>query len=252
MFETAKSADGTSIAFDRAGDGPTLVIVGGAFNTRHSPGQLVPLLTDAFTVITWDRRGRGDSGNTSPYAIERETEDLASVIAAAGGGARVYGHSSGAILSLEAAARGVDIVKLALYEPPYVPVVPGHDPMDGVQVALDAGDPSEAARVFMRGTGAQNVDALAQSPWWPSLVAVADTLPHDLALAGDGSIPTERLSTISIPTLVMDGGDSPDWAANAAEVLSAALQNAVRLTVEGQNHNVDPEVIAPILQRFFA
>jgi pimeloyl-ACP methyl ester carboxylesterase len=223
MFETAKSGDGTSIAFDRAGDGPSLVIVGGAFNTRHSPGQLVPMLTDAFTVITWDRRGRGDSGNTSPYSIERETDDLAAVIAATGGGARVY-----------------------------VAVVPGHDPMDGVQIALDAGDPSEAARVFMRGTGAQNVDALAQSPWWPSLVAVADTLPHDLALAGDGAIPTERLSTISISTLVMDGGDSPNWAANAAEVLSGALPNAERLTVEGQSHNVDTGVIAAILQRFFA
>jgi pimeloyl-ACP methyl ester carboxylesterase len=121
MPEYAKSADGTAIAYDVTGRGRALVITGGAFNTRHSPGTLVGLLAPHFTVYTWDRRGRGESGDTMPYAVDRETEDLAAVIAAAGGTALVYGHSSGAILALEAAMRGAAMSKIAVYEPPYVP-----------------------------------------------------------------------------------------------------------------------------------
>src|ERR1700710_2808190 len=120
MPEFVKSADGTPIAYDVAGSGPALVITGGAFNPRHSPGELVGLLAPHFTVYTWDRRGRGDSGNTLPYSVERETDDLAAVIDAAGGSALAYGHSSGAILTLEAAMRGAAMSKIAVYEAPYV------------------------------------------------------------------------------------------------------------------------------------
>src|ERR1700710_2658842 len=191
MPEFVKSSDGTTIAYDVAGSGPALVLTGGAFNTRHSPGELVGLLAPHFTVFTWDRRGRGESGNAVPYSGEREVDDLAAVITAAGGTALAYGHSSGAILTLEAAMHGAPISRVAVYEPPYVPE--NMAAMAGVQPALDAGDPSLAALTFVKGTGAENTDGLTQSPWWPSMVALAGTLPHDLALTGDGVVPVQRL-----------------------------------------------------------
>ena len=248
MPEFAKSTDGTSIAYDVAGSGPALVLTGGAFNTRHSPGELVGLLAPHFTVYTWDRRGRGDSGNTLPYAIERETDDLSAVIAAAGGTALAYGHSSGAILILEAAMRGASISKIAVYEPPYVPE--NLEAMAGVQPALDAGDPALAALTFVKGTGAENTDGLTRSPWWPSMVAIAGTLSHDLALTGDGVVPTERLAAIHVPLLVLAGGASPAWAANAAIAIESAVPDGRTVTVDGQNHNVSPAALAPILIDF--
>ena len=249
MPEFTISADGTSIAYDMAGSGPALVLTGGAFNTRQSPGPLVGLLAPHFTVYTWDRRGRGDSGNTPPYAIERELDDLAAVIAAAGGSAFAYGHSSGAILILEAAARGAAITKLAVYEPPYVPG--DLAAMAGVQPALDAGDPALAALTFVKGTGAENTDGLTQSPWWPAMVAIADTLAYDLALMGDGVVPIKRLAAIRVPVLAMDGGASPAWAADAAVAIEAAVPDGSRRTLKDQTHNVAPDVLAPVLLEFF-
>jgi pimeloyl-ACP methyl ester carboxylesterase len=248
MPEFAKSGDGTSIAYDVAGSGPALVITGGAFNTRHSPGELVGLLAPHFTVYTWDRRGRGDSGNTLPYSVERETDDLAAVIEAAGGSALAYGHSSGAILTLEAAMRGAAMTKVAVYEAPYVP--DNEAAMAGVQPALDAGDPALAALTFVKGTGAENTDGLTHSPWWPSMVAMADTLPYDLALTGDGIVPVGRLAAIHVPLLAMDGGASPAWASNAAIAISSAVADGTRRTVEGENHNVAPAALAPVLLEF--
>jgi pimeloyl-ACP methyl ester carboxylesterase len=248
MPEFAESADGTSIAYDRVGSGPALVITGGAFNLRQSPGPLIGLLATQFTVYSWDRRGRGDSEDTPPYAVEREVEDLVAVITAAGGAARAYGHSSGAILSLEAAMRGADMVKLAVYEPPYFPG--NAAAMAGVQPALDAGDPELAALTFVKGTGESNTDGLTQSPWWPAMVAIASTLPYDLALVGDGVTPVDRLAAIRIPVLALDGGASPAWAGDAAEAIEGAIGGAVRRTVPDQNHMVSPDVLAPILIEF--
>ncbi|MDQ1552890.1 MAG: hypothetical protein QOD50_2312 [Actinomycetota bacterium] len=249
MPEFVESKDGTSIAYDVAGSGPALVITGGAFNTRHSPGELVGLLAPHFTVYTWDRRGRGDSSNTLPYAVERETEDLSAVIAVAGGSAFAYGHSSGAILTLEAALGGAGMSKIAIYEPSYVPGT--REAMAGVQPALDAGNPALAAITFVKGTGAENTDGLTQSPWWPSMVAIASTLPYDLALSGDGIVPTDRLAGIHVPLLVMDGGASPPWAANAAIAIASAVPDGRRRTVDGQDHGVAPSALAPVLIEFF-
>jgi pimeloyl-ACP methyl ester carboxylesterase len=249
MPQFAKSSDGTSIAYDVAGSGPALVITGGAFNTRHSPGDLVGALASRFTVYTWDRRGRGDSGNTVPYSVKRETEDLAAVIEAAGGSALAYGHSSGAILTLEAAMRGVAMVKIAVYEPPYG--ASNAAAMAGVQPALDAGDRSLAALTFVRGTGEANTDGLTASPWWSSMVALADTLPYDLALTGDGIVPTGRLASIHVSVLALDGGASPAWAATAASAIVSAVPGATRRTLEGQNHNVAASALAPVLIEFF-
>jgi pimeloyl-ACP methyl ester carboxylesterase len=249
MPEFAESADGTPIAYDRVGSGPALVITGGAFNVRQSPGPLIGLLAAKFTVFSWDRRGRGDSGNTLPYAVEREVDDLNAVIAAAGAEALAYGHSSGAILSLEAALRGAHISKLAVYEPPYFPG--NAAAMAGVQPALDAGDPELAALTFVRGTGEANTDGLTQSPWWPTMVGLARTLPHDLALVGDGVTPVERLAGLGIPVLAMDGGASPAWAANAAEAIEGAVQDGIRRTIPDQDHMVSPDLLAPVLIEFF-
>ncbi|HEY2644413.1 MAG TPA: alpha/beta hydrolase [Galbitalea sp.] len=250
MVEFTTSKDGTRIAYDVSGEGDPIIITGGAFNTRMSPGPLVGALDGAYRVVTWDRRGRGDSGNTLPYSIEREVEDLAALIEAFGGSVNVYGHSSGAILVLEAAMRGVGMRKIAVYEPPYTPG--NMAAMAGVQEALDAGDPSLAAVTFVKGTGAENTDGLAQSPWWPGMVALADTLPYDLALVGDGVVPSDRLAAIDVPLIVMDGGDSPKWAADASIAIETAVEDGTRVTLEGQTHNVAPDALAPILLEFFA
>src|SRR5450830_1385227 len=237
MAETVQSADGTTIAYDQLGAGPALVIVGGALNTRQSPYPLATLLAERFTVFSYDRRGRGDSGDTPPYAVEREVEDLSAVITAAGTSAFVYGHSSGGIIGLEAAASVVPIAKLAIYEPPYTfdPVNPAPAADSGVQSALDAGDPEQAVRAFMRLTGMDegSIEGMTHGSFWPGLVAIAHTLPYDLTLSGDGRVPVERVSAISVPTIVMDGGASPAWAALAADSLVGAIPRAIRRTIDG-------------------
>lgn len=254
MVETVQSADGTTIAFDRLGTGPALVVIGGAMNTRLSPYPLATMLADRFTVVSYDRRGRGESGDAAAYSVEREVEDLGAIVAATGGAARLYGHSSGGILALEAAARGVPVEKLAVYEPPYTFDPDGPAASDpGVTTALEAGDPDGAVRAFMRMTGmdAASIDGISHAPFWAALVAIANTLPYDLALSGDGRVPVDRLSSIAVPTLVMDGGSSAAWAARASDALVGVIPNATRLTLAGQDHGVDPAVLAPVLVDFF-
>lgn len=245
MIETTTSADGTTVAFERAGHGDPLLILGGAFNTRTSATGLASLLSPFFTTFTIDRRGRGDSGLTLPYAVEREIEDVAAVLRAAGGEAHVYGHSSGAVLALEAAASGLPFVRLAAYEPPY-----GDDPSvmsREVAAALAAGNPAEAVLAFLGG----GKPGLQESPWWPHMVDNAATLPHDLALLADGAVPVERLERIPIPTLVIGGGDSEEWALRAVDAVAAAVPHATRHIIDGQDHGVSDEALAPVLEEFF-
>jgi pimeloyl-ACP methyl ester carboxylesterase len=257
MFQTVQSTDGTTIAFEKTGTGPALVIVGGAFNTRLSPGALVPLLAAHYSVNVYDRRGRGDSADTQPYAIAREIDDLAAVIVAAGGSAMVYGHSSGAVLALEAAAAGLPITKVIAYEPPFTAEENAQDSLgwgDHVLAALTADDREKAATTFLLGIGAdpQGVAAMTRQPWWPGMLAVAHTLRYDLALVGDGLVHPGRLGKIAVPTLLIDGAASPAWAGTAASVAAAAIPDARRLTLDAQNHNVDPAALAPVLLGFFA
>lgn len=261
MTETVQSADGTPIAYERVGAGPPLIAVGGAFSTRRSAGVFADVLAPHFEVFVYDRRGRGDSGDTPPYAIEREIEDLGALIGAAGGSVCVYGHSSGAVLALEAASRALPISRLAVYEPPYT--ADSDDPApasigvesgdDTVQAALDAGDRELAATRFMRLTGMPDevLDGVRHARFWPGMVAIAHTLVYDLAFTGDGVAPVARLGAIAAPTLVMDGGASPAWAARAAEAVARAVPHSRRITVPGQDHGVDPAVLAPLLTEFF-
>ncbi|MFM9918651.1 alpha/beta fold hydrolase [Lacisediminihabitans sp. H27-G8] len=259
MTQFAASADGTPIAYDRVGEGPALVVVGGAFNTRLSPYPLVTLLAERFTVLSYDRRGRGDSGagtgDAGEDTVTREVEDLAAVVTAAGGAAMAYGHSSGAILALEAAMAGVPITRLAVYEPPYSfdPEHPEPGEDFGFPAAIAAGDTDGAARAFLQITGmpAGAVAGMSAAPWWPGMISTALTLPHDIALTGDGRVPADRLGVVDVPVLALDGGESPAWAARAAVGVSSAVVHGARRTVDGQNHGVDQSVLAPILAEFF-
>ena len=259
------SKDGTPIAFDRWGQGPALILVSGALSHRAiTPvaAQLAALLP-RFTVFHYDRRGRGDSGDTPPYAVEREVEDLAAVIEAAGGSACVYGMSSGAVLALEAANRGLAITRLALYEPPFV-VDDSRPPLTeeyaqqlaGLIAAGRRGDTVEYFLTTAVGLPAAEVGPLRQAPVWPAFEAIAHTLAYDNAILGDTMagrpLPTGRWTAVTMPTLVIDGGASPVSMHRAAQALADILPNARRRTLEGQTHAVAPEALAPVLAAFFA
>lgn len=259
------SHDGTTIAYDRVGHGPALVLVDGALNTRANGqmARIAPLLAERFTVYVYDRRGRGDSADTAPYAVQREIEDLDAVIDAAGGSAYVYGISSGAALALEAANHGSAISKLAVYEAPYVvddsrPPAPA-DFAGQVRGLVDAGKRGAAVKAFMT-TGVRVptvfVALMSVMPMWPRLKAVANTLPYDLAIMGDGQrgnpLPEGKWSSITAPTLVIGGGKSPTWMRNAVSAVAAAVPDAKERTLEGQTHLVKPKALAPILTEFFS
>ncbi len=256
------SQDGTPIAFDRSGEGPAVILVGGAFQYRAidpRTTQLAASLSQHFTVFHYDRRGRGDSGDTQPYAVEREIEDLEALIQEAGGSAFVFGMSSGAVLSLEAAARGLTIKKLALYEPPFNA---GDDTArqaaehytKQLTALLAAGRRGDAVALAMTtfGAPAEAVAGMRQTPLWSLFEAVVPTLAYDNTIMGDGSVPTKLMASVTVPTLVIDGGASPAFMQNAAQAAADALPNAGRRTLEGQTHDVAPEVLAPVLEEFFA
>jgi len=256
------SKDGTAIAFDQLGQGPAIILVGGAFTDRSQPAlvQLAALLAPHFTVFNYDRRGRGDSGDTAPYAVEREVEDLEALIVEAGGSAFVCGFSSGAALALEAAARGLTITKLALYEPPFIvddsrPPLP-QDFATQLTELVSSGRRGDAAELFMTKAAEVPAAVVAQmrhAPFWPGVEAVAHTLIYDTTIMGDNNaLPTDRIASVTVPTLVIDGGASPAWMRNAARAVADILPDAQRRTLEGQTHDVAPAALAPVLEEFFA
>jgi pimeloyl-ACP methyl ester carboxylesterase len=261
--DTATSSDGTAIAFDRSGEGAPVVLVGGAFQTRMDPTlvQLAALLAPDFTVFAYDRRGRGDSGDSAPYATEREVDDLGALIEAAGGSAFVWGISSGGVLALDA-ARNLAIAKLALYEPPFVvddtrpPLPPDYvQRLDELVAAGRRGAAVEYAMSTSMGMPAEFVAPMRDAPFWSDLEAVAHTLAYDGSIMGDtmagNPLPANRWSTLAAPTLVIDGGTTP-WMTTGADALAAILPAATRATLAGQPHNVDPAALAPVLVRFFS
>lgn len=253
-----KSADGTAIAFDRYGTGPAIVLVQGAFADRRDPMMtaVATALARWFTVYNYDRRGRGDSGDTFPYSVEREIEDLAAVIEAAGGSAMVFGGSSGAALALEAAAVSPAISKVVVWEPPYhvddsAPPLPS-DFAAQLGALIDAGRPGEVVERFMLAADVprEAVAAMRAMPEWPQAEAGARTLVYEAAVLGS-SLPEERLATIRQPTLVLNGADSPRWMANAGLAVVEFVPGAVRRVLEDQAHNVAPEALVPELLEFF-
>jgi pimeloyl-ACP methyl ester carboxylesterase len=265
-MDRVTSKDGTSIAYQRSGTGPAIILVGGAIDDGSENAPLAPELAEHFTVYNYARRGRGDSGDTPPYAVQREIEDLEALIAEAGGSAHLYGVSSGGALALEAAATGIAVDKLAVYEVPYnlADDGPHWHRGDGekAEALLAQGRRGEVVELFMRTVGSSEKDIAGarSSPFWPGLEALAHTLAYDAACVGDGHPPTARLATITRPTLVATGGRSPDahggglppdFFDQAADAIAASIPQAERLTIEGQGHAADPKAVAPVLERFF-
>jgi pimeloyl-ACP methyl ester carboxylesterase len=264
VAEMTTSADGTPIAFDRIGDGPPLILVGGAFNDRHSAVGLAEALADSFSVYTYDRRGRGESGFTEPYAVEREVDDLEAVIEAAGGSAHAFGHSSGAALALETAARGVSVSTLAMYEPPYIvddtrPPLPD-DYVEYLEELAAAGKHREVVGYFMTAAvnmPAEMVESLLDSPMVASMERLAHTVSYDGRVMLRGSmygqpLPMEWRDSVTVPTLVMDGGNSPEWLHNACRSLVGLLPDVCYRTIEGQDHAAAPEAVAPVIEKFLS
>ena len=242
-METVASADGTTIAYDRHGDGPPLVTAAGAFCARLTTDPLARALAERLTVLNYDRRGRGDSGDTAPYAVEREIDDLAALIGAAGGSAAVFGHSSGATLALKAAASGLPITHLVLYEPPFNP--------DGSFPRLPAGLAGELAGLVADGRRGEAVE-LRHAPFRPGLEAIAHTLAYDAAIIGDRSLPAAMLATITIPALVITGEQSPPFLIGAARATAAALPAGQLAVLPGQTHDINPEATAPAIIGFLS
>jgi pimeloyl-ACP methyl ester carboxylesterase len=263
VLQSVKSADGTKIAFDRLGGGPAVILVGGATMERQGNAPLAEALTSAFTVLNYDRRGRGGSGDTLPYALEREFEDIEALIADAGGSAHLYGISSGGALALEAAAAGLPIDRLAVYEVPYG--LSDDQPrqqaeyVENLERAAGSG-PGAMMEVFLRLVGADD-DALAatrNSDEWPRLVALEHTLAYDAAAMGTGQPPVDRLAKISVPTLVLTGAPEGEHEVGstaffdaAAQAITAAIPSAEHRRIPGQTHAVDPQALAPVLSAFY-
>lgn len=252
-MNTVQSADKTVIAFNRSGAGPALVLVVGAFCDRSSTKTLAAGLGSVFTVYEYDRRGRGDSGEASPYAIEREVDDLGAVIGAAGGTAFAFGHSSGGALVLEAAASGVPIRGLAVYEPPYTDG-PTYEFADKLAEMAAAGRESDAAGAFLElmGTPATALEQMKAGPYWQHMTSYAHTLAYEVRLCNDGRVPLDRLAKVSAPSLAMAGGASPAWAQEGARTIAAAVPNGQARVLEGQGHGAADDVIIPVLTEFFA
>lgn len=256
-METARSGDSTRIAIDRYGEGPPLVLVVGAFCDRTTPAALAGRLAPQFTVFSYDRRGRGSSGDAAPYAVEREIEDLEAVVDVAGGSAFVYGHSSGAVLALEAAARDLPVTKMVVYEPPYIVEGTRARPTTlatRVGELISSDRRSEAAELFLVEGPGMPPEVLARmkaAPAWSQFEALAHTLPYDLAICADQVVPAERLATIGVPTLALSGGDSPRWAREAVDAVARAIPGSEQRVLDGQTHNVADDVLARVLAEFF-
>lgn len=259
---TTTSQDGTTIAFTKRGSGPPLIIVDGAFCYRENgpATELASRLAQHFTVLTYDRRGRGESGDTAPYATEREIDDLQALAREAGTAPFVVGISSGGALILQAVASGVDVKKIALYEPPYL--ADGNGPRsfeeakDRLQSLLSAGDRGGAVRFFMTDVyGAPRAFVFAM-PFlmpnaWKRNKLVVHTVPYDLTILEDRSVLNERRSSISVPTLVIGGEKSPKELHDAVKAVANALPEGHSRYLPGQDHNISSGALAPVLFEYF-
>jgi pimeloyl-ACP methyl ester carboxylesterase len=250
---TVRSADGTDIAFDRSGSGPTMVMVdpAGGYSGFDTIRSLGTLLAAQFSVYTYDRRGRGESGDAEPYTVEREVEDLAAVIAEAGGSAFVYGFSSGGLLTLHAAASGLAIDKLALFEPP----VRGEgEPPETAFTAeifelVSSGRRAAAVDRFLTSIGVPPEVIAKMAPVRPALEAVAHTLVYDCEISNATTF--ELLRSVRTPTLVLDSQGSSDDLTGGTAAIVEALPNGTRRSLTGQWHGVQDEDLAPVLTEFF-
>jgi pimeloyl-ACP methyl ester carboxylesterase len=257
-METVTSKDGTTIAFDRLGQGPPVVLVSGGSVDRMSLAGLAQELASDLTVLNYDRRGRGPSGDTPPYAIEREIEDIGAVVAAAGGEAAIFGSSSGAVLAMLAAGAGLPITKAALWEPPYLPEgmpTPPDDQVERYERFVAEGRRGDAVEFFMSevvGMPPEFVAGARSQPWWGATEALAHTLAYDARIMGDYRIPADRVAQVRVPTMVVAGGADMPFMRETAQALADALPRGEVRFLDGQGHDVDMQVLAPVLKGFFA
>jgi pimeloyl-ACP methyl ester carboxylesterase len=263
-MDKVTSRDGTPIAFDRLGEGPPVILVCGAMCGRALMRPTAEELAKHFTVFNYDRRGRGDSGDTEPYAVEREIEDISALIVEAGGTASVYGHSSGAGLVLHAAAHGLPIAKIVLHDPPYAP--DGDEEArrisreygENLKAVLSEDRRGDAVELFMTMVGMpqEMVEGMRYSPTWVELEAIAPTLAYDSEVMGDigrdGTIPVDQAGRVTVPALVLTGGADYPWMTEVGRRLADAMPDGRHRVLEGQEHAVPPEVLVPVLAEFLA
>jgi len=264
-MQTVTSQDGTRIAFDQSGQGPALILVGGMFEQRAMPSETAQLAGNAllnqhFTVYHYDRRGRGDSGDTQPFAVKREIEDIEALIDAAGGSAYVFGISSGAALAFEAAlALSSKVRKLAMYEAPYNDDAEARQAWQNFEQNLKSTLAEErygdAVGLFMSllGMPPEQLAEMREYPMWSMWEAIAPTIAYDVAALGaEAAVPTERASKLAIPTLIMDGEATPyPFMQESAKSLAQAIPQAQYRSLPGQTHEVSAEALAPVLVEFF-
>ncbi len=245
------------IAFDRLGDGPPVILVLGAFNTRATGAPLAAALATRHTVFNYDRRGRGESGDAAPYAVEREVEDLAFVIERAGGAAAILGFSSGAALALAAAAAGLPITRLALFDLP-LSLHPPAEPVDhagALDALVGAGRRGDAVEYFQRevvGLPDALVIQLRAAPFRPALEAMAHTLVYECRILGDGALPLAQVRAVDAPLLALAAGGAPPFMRDTAAAVAREAPHGHARVLEGATHDLVPEVLAAPLLEFFS
>lgn len=254
------SGDGTPIAYELVGAGPAVILIDGAMCFRDGGPMraIAEALTGSLTAVLYDRRGRGESGDTLPFAVEREIEDIDALIDVVGGQAALFGISSGGALALRAAAAlgPGRATALAVYEVPFMPpeaLGGAAEYTRALGAALSAGQPEEAVAAFLRrvGTPEAGVRGARHSPGWPGMVAIAPTLAYDDAAMGDSTVPVDVAAGLGIPTLALVGGASPDFLSYGVRMLADVVPGARFEVVEGQDHDVAADAVAPHLLRFF-
>ena len=256
-METVASRDGTPMAFERSGTGPALVLVGGSLADHSFYTPLAEELSDGFTVYNFDRRGRGESGDTRPYAVEREVEDVGALVAHAEGPVFLYGHSAGSALALRAAASGLDVAKLALADPPFTPRGENDEAARAehaeqaahINELNDRGDYKGSVKYFLKdyGLSDEDLEAMLQSPAGDGMLDCARTLPYDYAVLGDGLVPTELAAGVAVSTLILAAEAMPE----TARALADAMPDAHFQAMEASAHELSPEALAPVLKEFF-
>lgn len=259
-MKKVKSKDGTSIAFSLSGRGEPLIMIDGAFcrRTFGPMEKIAPYLVNDATVICYDRRGRGDSGDSTTYSVEREIEDIDALIREVGGQVNVFGMSSGGALAIKAVKYGLNIQKIAVYEPPFVTDGNEHKPpidtIDKVKAILSQGDKSGAAKFYLTkvmGMPSFFYYIMRLLPMWTNMKEMATTLPYDAEIMGDFSLPENEIKDISIPLTVIGGDKSPKVLRTAVKAIGEVNKRAEVIILKNQTHNVNAQVVAPVLAKFF-
>lgn len=247
------SKDGTTIAFDKIGQGPAIILVMGAFNDRKTGAPLAEFLAPHFTVLNYDRRGRGESSDTLPYSVEREIEDIDALIQAAGGSAFVFGYSSGAVLTVRAAAHGLAIPKLALYDPPPTGIRATNLTTQLAEL-IALGRRGDAVELFQtEGVGIPHevVVGMRNAPFRPALEQIAHTLVYDMSILSDTDMPPKAAALVKPPTLIMVGSKNPESMRQSAQAFADSIPDTQLRVLEGQTHDINTTVIGAELEAFF-